>query len=169
MDGLATLLGLLSQGVHIIHIQEVNYADIVAPEPPEGDDLEKRLIEVLKTPAKEITPDVVHRYASLVFNEAFGCEDFFAYLEQLYKDIPTVSPKCGVSVTKADRFVYKCLDCQKTDGSLICANCYDHGNHEGHRIVREVKQIEGTCDCGDRDILKPEGFCSLHSGRVDIK
>ena len=53
-----------------------------------------------------------------------------------------------------------------TDGVVICKECFDMSDHRGHRVVRKVKSIDGTCDCGDADLLKPQGFCKQHTGVV---
>lgn len=48
---------------------------------------------------------------------------------------------------------------------IICLDCYNNGNHKGHKVVIK-KAYGGCCDCGDDEAWKPEGFCKNHSGEA---
>lgn len=61
--------------------------------------------------------------------------------------------------------VYTCQDCQVDEYCSICADCFRHGNHEGHqwRAVK-IDDQEGCCDCGNPDAWATEGNCKHHKG-----
>lgn len=61
----------------------------------------------------------------------------------------------------------QCFDCQTSEKSSLCLNCFLKGEHENHRF-RVVEYGNGFCDCGNPSALKEEGFCSRHSGFSSI-
>lgn len=46
---------------------------------------------------------------------------------------------------------------------IICVDCYEKSNHEGHR-VRLQRGAAGCCDCGDTTAWRANGFCTDHQG-----
>ena len=60
---------------------------------------------------------------------------------------------------------WKCEDCAKDPCSIICQDCFEKGDHEGHRAWLNTN-VSGCCDCGDPDIWESTGFCSQHKGIV---
>jgi E3 ubiquitin-protein ligase UBR3 len=44
----------------------------------------------------------------------------------------------------------------------ICAQCFQHGNHEGHNYNMFKSQAGGACDCGDSSVMHEFGFCRFH-------
>ena len=48
--------------------------------------------------------------------------------------------------------------------TVLCMECVKNGDHEGHDLKIQ-RQTQGTCDCGEPDFIKPEGFCKLHRGK----
>jgi len=46
---------------------------------------------------------------------------------------------------------------------IICLECFEKSDHEGHRI-RLQRGAAGCCDCGDTTAWKEEGFCCDHKG-----
>lgn len=60
---------------------------------------------------------------------------------------------------------YSCLDCQMDPTCIICKECFENGDHTGHRF--QIKQhVSGMCDCGDPDAWKAEGNCINHNGFI---
>lgn len=55
---------------------------------------------------------------------------------------------CAKIITKADAVVH-CLNCQVDKSCIICMECFENGNHEGHKY-QLAKGSSGCCDCGDR-------------------
>jgi len=74
---------------------------------------------------------------------------------------------CGKHVAQGELY-FRCLDCDinTVPGtvSLLCIECFEKSNHEGHRIILVKKEnlSSATCDCGIPEAFKPEGFCSDH-------
>ena len=57
---------------------------------------------------------------------------------------------------------YSCLDCQQSPFSCICEQCFKNGNHEGHRFRSFLSDGSCTCDCGNEQYWKADGFCNKH-------
>ncbi|XP_078377169.1 E3 ubiquitin-protein ligase ubr3-like isoform X1 [Oculina patagonica] len=73
-------------------------------------------------------------------------------------DSPTI---CGL-VWNKNFVAYRCRDCGISPCMSLCADCFHAGNHEGHDFNMFRSQAGGACDCGDEDVMKPEGFCHRH-------
>lgn len=69
---------------------------------------------------------------------------------------------CGKILTSKD-VAFKCLDCELDPTCIICLECFEKGNHKGHRIFLK-KNVSGMCDCGDLEAWKENGFCDDHKG-----
>lgn len=67
---------------------------------------------------------------------------------------------CGTPLTSGE-VAWSCEDCEKDPTAVICKQCYEKGNHEGHRTWLKT-DITGYCDCGDSTGWAEEGFCSDH-------
>ena len=65
--------------------------------------------------------------------------------------------KSGVDVA------WKCEDCEKDPTCIICAECFEKSNHEGHRVWLKTN-VSGCCDCGDPEAWDEKGCCSDHKG-----
>eukprot|EP00347_Sterkiella_histriomuscorum_P017752 403348132 len=64
---------------------------------------------------------------------------------------------------KAGDVAWKCEDCELDPTCIICQDCFEKGNHKGHRVWLK-KNVSGCCDCGDPDAWRENGFCSDHKG-----
>ena len=58
---------------------------------------------------------------------------------------------------------WKCEDCEMDTTAIQCAECFEHSDHKGHRVVLK-RNVSGCCDCGDEDAWKPQGNCKKHTG-----
>jgi hypothetical protein len=58
---------------------------------------------------------------------------------------------------------WRCMDCEKDPTCIICSECFEKGDHTGHRVQLK-RNVGGCCDCGDPDAWDPEHFCSDHKG-----
>lgn len=45
---------------------------------------------------------------------------------------------------------------------VICNECYQASNHEGHDVYFYHSVVGGCCDCGDADAWCSKGFCTNH-------
>lgn len=45
---------------------------------------------------------------------------------------------------------------------MICNECYQASNHEGHDVYFYHSVVGGCCDCGDADAWSSKGFCTTH-------
>ena len=62
---------------------------------------------------------------------------------------------------------WRCLDCVKIENGLFCQNCWAKMKtvHSDHNI-EYVTTTNGTCDCGDPNIIDPKYFCPKHKGPI---
>eukprot|EP00924_Labyrinthula_sp_SR-Ha-C_P004697 augustus_masked-scaffold_1-processed-gene-8.46-mRNA-1 protein AED:0.48 eAED:0.48 QI:0/-1/0/1/-1/1/1/0/2117 len=75
-------------------------------------------------------------------------------------------PRCG-KVFSNGEFVYHCKTCQADDTCVFCSDCFKNSNHDGHDYNFRRTGPGGTCDCGDSEAWKPEGFCLKHRAGSD--
>ena len=47
-------------------------------------------------------------------------------------------------------------------GMSLCAACFQSNGHVGHDYTRFFSREGGACDCGNADVILPQGFCSRH-------
>jgi len=68
---------------------------------------------------------------------------------------------CGL-VWTANFVAFRCQTCRISQCMSLCADCFRHGNHEGHDYNMFKSQAGGACDCGDASVMRESGFCSRH-------
>ena len=68
---------------------------------------------------------------------------------------------------KRNDIVWVCRTCQADETCVLCHQCYDQSNHEGHDVAFYHAQAGGCCDCGDPDAWDPAGWCP-HHGREQV-
>lgn len=73
---------------------------------------------------------------------------------------------CAKVIRGSDTIV-ECLQCRVDSTCIICLDCFNNGNHEGHKFKIRTGS-SGCCDCGDREAWKPSGFCKKHTGQATI-
>ena len=86
---------------------------------------------------------------------------------EIFSNVKNSKAVCAKIFEKGD-IAFKCLDCEKDPTCVICKECYEKGNHKGHRVVVQ-KYVSGCCDCGDPDAWAQAGFCSDHPGYENFK
>uniref|UniRef100_A0A2A4IYP5 E3 ubiquitin-protein ligase n=1 Tax=Heliothis virescens TaxID=7102 RepID=A0A2A4IYP5_HELVI len=47
----------------------------------------------------------------------------------------------------------------------ICRECFHRGDHSTHDFNMFLSQAGGACDCGDKSVMKEDGFCSNHGNK----
>jgi len=52
------------------------------------------------------------------------------------------------------------------EAAVLCINCFENGDHKGHRYVK-MNSGGGNCDCGNPDATLPQGFCVNHKGKPE--
>jgi len=57
--------------------------------------------------------------------------------------------------------VVLCEDCALNKYSYLCLDCFNKGDHNGHRVSTVVSQ-SGFCSCGRHSYLKYSSFCPIH-------
>ena len=60
---------------------------------------------------------------------------------------------------------WKCLDCDNSNNSLICDDCFNKSKrkHKEHKIEFYTDGF-GFCDCGEENAIIKESFCPDHQG-----
>lgn len=66
-------------------------------------------------------------------------------------------------VLKTGDVAWKCEDCEKDPTCIICLDCFNDSDHEGHRTWLKTN-VSGCCDCGDPEGWDMNGACSTHKG-----
>ncbi|XP_065317121.1 E3 ubiquitin-protein ligase UBR3-like isoform X1 [Gordionus sp. m RMFG-2023] len=71
---------------------------------------------------------------------------------------------CGL-VWNINFIAYRCRDCAVSPCMSICPQCFKGGIHESqnHDYNLFKSQAGGACDCGDINVMKPNGFCHNHN------
>ncbi|EGR34850.1 hypothetical protein IMG5_000780 [Ichthyophthirius multifiliis] len=92
----------------------------------------------------------------------FSNLDYQIELEKLHQQ--KKQTYCGKILDKDDIGV-KCIDCELDETCIICQECFEKGNHQGHR-TRIQRGCAGCCDCGDVGAWKEQGFCSDHQANI---
>lgn len=87
------------------------------------------------------------------------------YIKKCYEGKDIKKGLCRKTLTFQD-VGYSCLDCQKDPTCIICKECFENGDHKGHRCFLK-QNIGGMCDCGDEEAWNKEGNCKNHTGYVE--
>ncbi|XP_076360822.1 ubr3 ubiquitin ligase isoform X3 [Tachypleus tridentatus] len=74
---------------------------------------------------------------------------------------------CGL-VWTANFVAYRCRTCGISPCMSLCADCFQHGDHEGHDFNMFRSQAGGACDCGDTSVMKESGFCNRHGPKAQL-
>ena len=137
-----------------------DYSQVPPFEPVDPcDPFDLRIIELILTPDD---PTAEAQLRSLIFKAAFKTEDYEAYLSAIFAGFESSNGVCRKNI-KGPGYSYRCLDCQYHPSSIICEDCFNSGDHYGHRVFLEGPG--GVCDCGDSLSWKPSANCSKHCGR----
>jgi len=85
--------------------------------------------------------------------------------QEVIEDISANASNMGVCAKNlyGGEVAWRCLDCELDPTCIICADCFNKGDHKGHRYFLKTN-VSGCCDCGDPDGWKEPGFCSDHKG-----
>ncbi|KAF9405701.1 hypothetical protein HW555_013665 [Spodoptera exigua] len=72
--------------------------------------------------------------------------------------------KCGL-VWIPRVVAYRCRTCGISPCMSICRECFHRGDHSTHDFNMFLSQAGGACDCGDKSVMKEDGFCSNHGNK----
>lgn len=72
--------------------------------------------------------------------------------------------KCGL-VWVPRVVAYRCRTCGISPCMSICRECFHRGDHSTHDFNMFLSQAGGACDCGDKSVMKEDGFCSNHGNK----
>ena len=106
-------------------------------------------------------------YSEIFVELAFGKKSRASglhFLRDIYDGHHLESGVCG-KIFKPGDIAYECLDCGLDPTCIICKECFEDGDHKGHRFKIKTN-VSGMCDCGDPDAWRPEGNCSKHNGFI---
>ena len=60
---------------------------------------------------------------------------------------------------------WTCRTCGKDQTCVLCDQCFQDSDHQGHEVFFHTSTGEGgCCDCGDSEAWAVTGNCSLHGG-----
>ncbi|KAL1406424.1 E3 ubiquitin-protein ligase ubr1 [Vanrija albida] len=77
---------------------------------------------------------------------------------------PKPGAVCGKVLQRYDR-TYICKTCANDTSCILCVDCFNAGNHEGHEVLFGLSYTFATvCDCGDSSAWKNNGHlgCAQH-------
>ena len=138
-----------------------------------NDEIISPLLQVINS-LKVTNPDLnelalaVPKVSTAIFEKVFEGKT----VEELKTEFETLGlskkTTCGELIQAGD-LCWRCLDCEKeVPGgeilSVFCTPCFDKSNHKGHRLItyKMTASQTGFCDCGDSEMVNPEGFCPNH-------
>ena len=64
---------------------------------------------------------------------------------------------------KSGDVAWHCADCEMDPTCIICSECFENSDHEGHRTAL-ITGVSGCCDCGDPEAWDMKGACVKHKG-----
>ena len=70
---------------------------------------------------------------------------------------------CAKPLKSGVDIAWKCEDCELDPTCIICKECFEKSNHEGHRVWLKTN-VSGCCDCGDPEAWAEKGSCPDHKG-----
>jgi E3 ubiquitin-protein ligase UBR3 len=82
--------------------------------------------------------------------------------DMLKKSCESGKGVCAKTLSHGD-VAWKCETCEKDPTCIICQECFEKGDHKGHKIFLK-RSVSGCCDCGDSSAWEESGFCSKHKG-----
>ena len=96
----------------------------------------------------------------LAFTKKKTFEEMALYFKELEIDASTICAKKMVNVG-----AWRCKDCAKTDNTIFCQECWSkmREKHKDHDVIF-LSTSNGTCDCGDHNMIDKEYFCPDHIG-----
>ncbi|OHT06299.1 hypothetical protein TRFO_25629 [Tritrichomonas foetus] len=122
-------------------------------------------------------PNLSHKLATSFFCKEDGqaIDDCFLVLmmgrfnsiDELHNYISQFSRKCTNTSFGTKKLFFKCEECSLNLRSCICFKCFVNGNHKNHRCSFFYSD-GATCDCGNQQQWKKEGFCYSHSCEFDV-
>lgn len=101
-------------------------------------------------------------FYNLILGTLFDGPSFKENAQKIFANVKNSKAVCAKIFVKND-IAFKCLDCEKDPTCVICKECYENGDHKGHRVIIN-KNVAGCCDCGDPDAWSEKGFCKNHPG-----
>lgn len=82
--------------------------------------------------------------------------------ERLIESGSASTPSCGHIFQNGD-IIYRCRDCTHDDTCVLCSQCFQDQDHEGHDISFSIsKGSGGSCDCGEDESWKTPLSCPRH-------
>ncbi|CAB3411128.1 unnamed protein product [Caenorhabditis bovis] len=75
------------------------------------------------------------------------------------------SKKCN-EIWENDTVAYRCNTCALTPCMSLCESCFKSNGHAGHDYTRFFSKEGGACDCGNEDVIRPQGFCKFHGPHI---
>ena len=91
----------------------------------------------------------------------FDSENPDEEIERIWDDNLTLGV-CAKPLKSGD-VAWKCEDCEKDPTCIICLDCFNNSDHEGHRTWLKTN-VSGCCDCGDPEGWDMKGACAKHKG-----
>ena len=91
----------------------------------------------------------------------FDSQDPDRVIAQIWDDDLTLGV-CAKPLKQGD-VAWKCEDCEKDPTCIICLDCFNNSDHEGHRTWLKTN-VSGCCDCGDPEGWEMSGACVNHKG-----
>ena len=124
---------------------------------PEEDFYNKNLSQIHKK------DDLKKPLLEKILRDCIGTGNPVVALKSVFGQSQNTNGVCGKVLTYNDSG-WKCLDCELDPTCIICTECFEKGNHKGHRVFFK-SHVSGMCDCGDLEAWRPGGNCSDHQGQ----
>eukprot|EP01029_Cantina_marsupialis_P003526 TRINITY_DN1339_c0_g1_i9.p1 TRINITY_DN1339_c0_g1~~TRINITY_DN1339_c0_g1_i9.p1 ORF type:complete len:1999 (-),score=561.50 TRINITY_DN1339_c0_g1_i9:886-6882(-) len=123
-------------------------------------DLEENCVDAGKPLNREVTDGEFNVYWSNFLSPESADSTIEGVAKSWKKEFSTET-RCTKAWSET-HLAYRCRDCEKSETSCMCPECFDPADHEGHNYRFYESSMGGCCDCGDESAWKKEGFCKKH-------
>ena len=97
-------------------------------------ELDRSLVNIIAEAIKEGDEDIFTKYSAMLSSDVGSIKCLGTSLNELLAQTTGLRGPCRKQVDGANtKFCYRCMDCSVSNNTLLCSECFEKGNHKGHR------------------------------------
>ena len=127
----------------------------------QGNIITKLANKIFKSKKRE-EPEALVNYLDKAKELLFDSSNPVQVMREIWDDNLSLGV-CAKPLKSGVDIAWKCEDCEKDPTCIICKDCFEKSNHEGHRVWLKTN-VSGCCDCGDPEAWDEKGCCPDHKG-----